>query len=85
MRGARLKTPQAMADGLKNDAFSAATVEWRGRTKDLLIWSRQVLWYSADKVNLVLRVIVRDPQGVMHDDFFFTTDLNAVPGDVASL
>ena len=84
MRGARLKTPQVMAEGLTNDTFSAATVEWRGRTKDLLVWSRPVLWYSVDKVNLVLLVIVRDPQRVMHDDFFFTTDLNAVPGDVAS-
>jgi len=32
-----------------------------------------------------LLVIVRDPTGVMHDDFFLTTDLEALPGDVASL
>jgi len=84
MRGARLKTPQAMADGLRDDAFSTATVEWRGRAKDLLGWSRPVLWYLVDKVNLVLLVIVRDPEGIMHDDLFFTTALDVAPGDVAS-
>jgi len=42
------------------------------------------VWYTVDKVNLVLLVIVRDSEGVMHDDFFFTTDLDANPGEVPS-
>ena len=83
-KGARLATPAAMADGLGNDAFSALVVSWRGRTKDVLVWSAPVLWYSVDKKNLVLLVIVRDPEGLMHDDFFFTTDLDAAPGALAS-
>ena len=37
-----------------------------------------------DNNNFVLLVAVRDPEGVMHDDFFFTSDLEAAPGDVAS-
>ena len=84
-KGTRLATPAVMAEGLSNDAFStAAPVQWRGRTKDLLVWSRPVLWYTVDKANLVLLVIVRDPAGIMHDDFFFTTELGTAPGDVAS-
>lgn len=79
----RLARPM-LAEGLSNDAFSAAPVEWRGKTKYLLVWSRPVLWYTVDKANLVLLVIVRDPAGIMHDDFFFTTELDTAPGDVAS-
>ncbi len=44
------------------------TVSWRGRQKDLLVWSRPVLWCSVDNNNFVLLVAVRDPEGVMHDD-----------------
>ena len=69
---------------MKSDAFEQVSVSWRGRTKELLVWSRPVLWYSVDKKSLVLLVVVRDPAGVMHDDFFFTTDLEAAPGTVAS-
>ena len=37
---------------------------------------RPVLWYAALKEQLVLLVIVRDPDGQQPDDFFFTTDLS---------
>ncbi len=83
-KGARLATPAAMAGGLANDAFGAVAVAWRGRTKELLVFNAPVLWYAVDKKRLVLLVMVRDPYGLMHDDFFFTTDLDAAPGDVAS-
>jgi hypothetical protein len=83
-RGARLATPEATSKALANDRFAAVNVNWRGTSKDLLVFSRHVLWYSVDKKDLVLLVIVRDPAGVMHDDFFFTTDLGAAPADVAS-
>ncbi len=60
-------------------------VDFRGKERDLLVFSRPVLWYTVDPDHLVLLVIVRDPEHVMRDDFFFTTDLDASPGDVASL
>jgi hypothetical protein len=84
-KGERLPTPEAIAAELNNDKFTAVSVDFRGKVRDLLVWSRQVLWYVTDPDHLVLLVIVRDPKGVMHDDFFFTTDLEASPGDVASL
>ena len=74
-----------MAAKLDNEAFSAVRADFRGKERDLLVWSRPVLWCTTDPDHLVLLVIVRDPAGVMHDDFFFSTDLEALPGDVASL
>ena len=84
-KGERLDNPGEMATKLKDDQFAAVRVDFRGTERDLLVWSRPVLWYTTDPDHLVLLVIVRDPQGVMRDDFFFTTDLAASPGDVASL
>jgi len=83
-KGQRLPAPAEMAARLSDTEFTSATAEWRGGTKDLLVWSRPVLWYSVDKQHLVQLVIVRDPAGVMHDDFFFTTGLDADPAWVAS-
>jgi hypothetical protein len=37
-----------------------------------------------DNSDLVLLVVVRNPQGAMHGDVLLTSDLEAVPGDVAS-
>jgi hypothetical protein len=84
-KGKRLETPAEMATKLSNDKFSALRVDFRGKERDLLVWSRPVLWYTTDPDHLVLLVIVRDPTGVMHDDFFFSTDLEAPPGYVASV
>jgi hypothetical protein len=75
-RGARLEAPTQMAAKLTNADFAPATVDWRGRPKNLLVWTKPVLWYSIHRHNMVLLMIVRDPAGVMHDDFFFTTDLD---------
>ncbi len=74
-KGTRLATPAQLAAGLADDAFCHVSACWRGRTKELLVWSRPVLWCSVDKKNLVLLVVVRDLEGVMHEDFFSTTDL----------
>ncbi len=83
-KGKRLSSPVAMAAELLDAAFTSVTLEWRGGTKDLLVWSQQVLWYTVDKEHMVQLVIVRDPTRKMHDDFFVTTDLDASPAWVAS-
>jgi len=57
--------------------FVAATVEWRGASKELLVYSIPVLWYSIGRTNLVTPVIARHPTSTMHDDFFSPTDLDA--------
>lgn len=82
-KGRRLSTPEIMARRQKK-GWVRATIDIRGRTEERLLWSRRVLWYSVCPDRLVLLVVVRDPHGVEHDDFFFTTDLHASPADVAS-
>ncbi|MGC8514442.1 MAG: transposase, partial [Acidimicrobiales bacterium] len=61
--GTRLPTPAEMTTKLKDADFAAATVEWRGASKELLVYSIPVLWYSIEPTNLVALVIVRDPTG----------------------
>ena len=53
--------------GWSDAAFAKVSVDFRGRVRDLLVWSHPVLWYSVDKVNLVLLAVVRDPERVMHE------------------
>lgn len=84
-KGTRLTTPVEMAAAVNNDKFTAVRVDFGGTERDLLVWSRPVLWYTTDPDHLVLLVVVRDPTGIMHDNFFFSTDLGTSPGDVASL
>jgi hypothetical protein len=45
---------------------------------------RTVLWYAVCPDRPVLLVIVRDPDGVERDDFFFTTDLVMTPAQVVN-
>lgn len=83
-KGARLPTPVDMAASVVKRCWKRVTLDWRGRSVDALVWSRPVLWYGVDKDNLVLLVVVRDPEGHQHDDFFVCTDLDATPAWVAS-
>ena len=84
-KGKRLDSPEEMSRKMNEDKFTKVRVDFWGKERDLLVFSRPVLWYTVDPDHLVLPVIVRDPKHVMRDDFFFTTDLDASPGDVASL
>jgi hypothetical protein len=43
-----------------------------------------VLWYSVDKKRLVTLVIVRDPDGIMRDDFFVTDDPEATDAEIVA-
>src|SRR5260370_223331 len=78
-KGPRLPTPADTAEALPNSAFTPASIDWRGRTKQVLVWSRPVLWYPVSKDPLMLLSLGRDPTGTCPDDFFFTTDLDAPP------
>ncbi len=83
-RGERLGTPQEIAGSLGRRKFRAVTVEWRGRSETRLVWSREVLWYGVCPKAMVRLVVVRDPAGVEHDDFFFTTGSEMAPAEVLS-
>jgi hypothetical protein len=84
-RGDRLPSPPEMAAALSRRQFRSVTVEWRGRSETRLVWARDVLWYGVRPKAMVRFVVVRDPTGVKHDDFFFTTDLDMEPTEVLSV
>ena len=84
MKGERLPTPAALSQSLPQRSWSKVDLEVRGTTVARLIHVRDVLWYRVNKTDLVRLVIVRDPDGVEPDDYFFTTDLNATAADVVT-
>lgn len=83
-KGERLATPPQLAATVAKKDWTTVTLDWRGQEVQALVWSRPVLWYRVDKHNLVLLVVVRDPEGHQHDDYFVCTDLDAAPAWVAS-
>jgi hypothetical protein len=82
-RGRRLPTPETLA-GRHKTGWVRSTVDLRGRRAHRVLWSRPVLWYGVCPDQLVLLVVVRDPDGKERDDSFFTTDLTAAPRAVTS-
>ena len=80
-KGRRLPIPSEMAKTIRN--WKKLRVNIRGRTQERLIYTRKVLWYKVSK-HPVLLVICRDPHGIQHDDFFFTTDIQADGAQVVS-
>lgn len=82
-KGKRLPSPEKIAKRTKR-GWIRAKVNIRGRVAERLLLVRPVLWYTVCPDRQVLLVIVRDPQGHQHDDFFFTTNLNAIGAEVAA-
>ncbi len=80
----RLPMPRQIAGEATSVQWRRANIRWRGRTVDGLLFRRVVLWYQVTGALPILLVIVRDPRGHEHDDFFFTTDTQANPADVVS-
>ena len=83
-KGERLPTPAQLSDTQPNGYWSKVDIDVRGTTRSRLVHTRDMLWYKVNKTDLVRLVIVRDPDGVEPDDYFFTTDLNASAADVVS-
>lgn len=77
MKGDRLPTPAQLSDTVAQRAWNTVQVNVRGKTVQRLVHTRDILWYKVNKQDLVRLVIVRDPDGVQPDDYFFTTDLTA--------
>ena len=83
-KGERLPTPAALSGSLPKRSWRKVDVDIRGTTVAKLVHTRDMLWYHVNKTDLVCLVIVRDPDGVEPDDYFFTTDLNTSAADVVS-
>ena len=83
-KGTRLPALAQIAAALSPVEWTQTQVTVRGTVRQLLLYSRQVLWYDVLRDRPVLLVIVRDPAGVQPDDYFFTTDLADTAVQVAS-
>ena len=83
-RGCRLPNPEQYSSKLADQQFEAVELDCRGKTISRLVWSKSVLWYSVDPVNIVRLVIVRDPAHHEPDDYFVTTDMEASAGEIAA-
>ena len=83
-KGPRLPSPAQIAAALTPADWALTSVEVRGTVQQMLLYTRKVLWYDVLPDRQVLLVVVRDPQGVQPDDFFFTTDLGATGAQVVS-
>ena len=70
--------------GRPDRASCPVEADVRGTTVARLVHTRDVLWYRVNKTDLVRLVIVRDPDRVEPDDYFFTTDLTATAATVVS-
>ncbi|EQD27499.1 transposase, IS4, partial [mine drainage metagenome] len=82
-KGKRLPTPPKLAASAK--AWQEVALDWRGAKKTRLVWTKDVLWYRVCSEALVRLVVVRDPEGIEHDDYFFTTDLEMAPAEVVEI
>lgn len=83
-KGDRLPKLPQMATQTSSNQWKLTEVRLRGRTVKRLLFSRRVLWYYVTGGTPLLLVIVRDPERHEHDDFLFTTEIDADPATVAS-
>jgi hypothetical protein len=84
LRGDRLPTPPGLAAAAHQNDWTEAQIDQRGKQITRQVLTRDVLWYRVNKQRLVRLVIVRDPDGIEHDDYFFTTDISTTGGQVTT-
>lgn len=73
-KGDRLPTPAQLSQAIPSRGWSRIEANVRGTPVTRLVHVRDVLWYRVNKTDLVALMIVRDPDGIQPDDYFFTTD-----------
>jgi hypothetical protein len=81
-KGKRLPTPEKLAQQCQK--WKRVKVNMRGREVMRLVAEHVVLWHHVCKTRPVKLVITRDPAGLEHDDFFFTTDVDLAPEGVTA-
>jgi hypothetical protein len=84
-KGKRLATPLGLAAACTDADWTTVQVCFRGQMVERKLWSRALLWYETARSRSLLLVIVRDPSGRQHDDFFIASDTTLTPAEVASL
>ncbi len=83
-KGDRLPTPPQLAAQAPDRNWQHVRIDQRGTPVTRLVLVRDVLWYTVQKHRLVRLVIVRDPDGIENDDYFFPTDLTATGAETGT-
>ena len=83
-KGERLPTPTELSKTLPKQAWTQVQIDVRGKSVTRLVHVRDLLWYRVNNTDLLRLVILRDPEHVEPDDYFFTTELTATAVEVAS-
>jgi len=83
IKGKRLLSPQQLA-AEKNVQWTKTTVLWYGAQlkKILSIYNQALLYQPGKGVVKIAWVLVRDPQGKLRDEVFYTTDLSMTPEEI---
>ena len=84
LKGPRLPSLARIAATAAPDQWQRTRVRLRDRTVDRLLLTRVVLWYQVTGALPIQVVIIRDPATHEHDDYFFTTDIQAEPAAVVA-
>ena len=77
------KLPQIAEEG--SMPWIRAELKKYGKTRKRLLKAFLCLWYRVGKTRPILLVIVRDPEGKEQDQYFFTTNEELSPAEVAEL
>jgi hypothetical protein len=80
-KGRRLKSPQDKAK-VVGKGWETHEVDMYGEIVERQIYTYNALWYEVCPDRLVKIVIVRDPEGEVDDEFFFSTDLDMSGVDI---
>jgi DDE superfamily endonuclease len=83
LKGARQPSPRAWA--ARRDAdWEQIELDWyKGSRKKMKLFSRTALWYTQGESPVWIRyVIARDPEGVLRDELFACTKLDATPAQI---
>ena len=83
LKGPRLPKPSELAKTIPAHAWRLAQTCERGHLRTRLLYARPVVWAHVSK-HPILLVISRDWTGREKDDFFFSTDVTAIPEVVVS-
>jgi hypothetical protein len=83
IKGVRLPSPQQLAKD-ETLQWQRATVHWYGGIqKEIMYTYQQALLYKPGKGTVKIAwIIVRDPDGKLDDEFFYTTDLSMSPQEM---
>jgi hypothetical protein len=74
LKGKRLPKPSELAKTIPDCEWKRVKTRERGKSRDRLLYTRQVIWAGVSKEPIFL-IISRDPEGKEADDFFFSTDV----------